>query len=78
MAHNMEKSIKFPQWTRTIFVISPVIELFDMKSMQNPKNKSEKFKLLFRGFLAPLRIMQKPFPDGQGDICFEKFKIFVS
>ena len=34
------------------------------------KNKSEKFKLFFRGSLSPLRIMQKTFSDGQGVVFF--------
>ena len=78
MAHNMEKPIQFPQWTRTFFDISSIVELFDMKSMQHPEKKSEKLKLSFRRFLAPLRIMQKTFVRWSGGIFYEKFKLLFS
>ena len=41
------KSIKFPQWTRTIFDISPICELFDMKSMQILRKNLRSLNFLF-------------------------------
>ena len=40
------------------------------------RNKSDKFKLFFRGLLAPLIIIQKSFPDGQGGIFLRSVKYF--
>ena len=77
MAHNMEKPIQFPQWTRTIFDISPIFELFDMKSMQTPDKKSEKFKLFVSRIFGTLRIVQKLFPMVRGYLL-DKFKLFFS
>ena len=40
--------------------------------------KNNMISFFFRGFLAPLTIMQKSFSDGQGGIFFEKFKHVLS
>ena len=49
--------LNFRNGPEHFFDISPIFEVFDMKYMRNPEKKTEKFKLFFRGFLAPLRII---------------------
>ena len=76
MAHNIGKPFKFPQWTRTFFDISPIFEIFVMKSMQSPEKKSEKFKLFFSRICGTSWNRAKTiFRWSGGVFFFEKFKL---
>ena len=70
--------VNFRNGLDIFFNISLFVKLFDMKVMQNLEKKLRSLNSFFRGFLAPLKIMQKSFSDGQGGTFFEKCKLFFS
>ena len=73
----LENATKFPQWTGPFFNNSPIAWAFWHESHAKSWEKIlRSLNSFFRGLLAPLKIMQKSFSDGQGGTCFEKCKLF--
>ena len=78
MAHNMEKPIKFPQWTGTLFDISYIFGLFDMESMQNPEKQIWEVYFFLADFWHLLESSKNHSPMVRGGTFFQKCKLFYS